>query len=223
MEIPIEEIVRQFCQMPTGFVTDAFSRLGLVGWSEGVYPLSRTARKIVGRAVTIHYQPKRGGGAKKPSHYEVMLNTARPGDVLVIAAEGTPCWLLGENQAHWAMYHGLAGIIVDGCVRDADEIAELTMPVFARGAGTRPFSTHLELAEVNVPVEFAGTQIRPGDIVVGDGDGLVVIPADKAGEVLFQALDIAVLEKEMENSIKTQASLPEIEKFSKWKKTLKEN
>ncbi|CAG0971958.1 partial 3-hexulose-6-phosphate synthase, partial [Anaerolineae bacterium] len=89
--------------------------------------------------------------------------------------------------------------------------------------GTRPFSTHLELADVNVPVEFAGTQIRPGDIVVGDGDGLVIIPADKASQVLFQALDIADLEKELEIAIKHEASLSEIEKFSKRKKTLKEH
>ncbi|MBI5304732.1 MAG: RraA family protein [Chloroflexi bacterium] len=218
----IEEMIRQFREMPTGFVTDAFTRLGLAGWSEGVTPLSRTTRKIAGRAVTVQYQPKRGSGAKKPSHYEVMLNMAQPGDVLVIAAANTPCWLLGENQAHYAMYRGLSGIVVDGCVRDADEIAEMAMPVFARGTGTRPFSTHLELADVNVPVEFAGTQIHPGDIVLGDGDGLVVVPSNRAEEVLFQALDIAVIEQDMEESIAHRVSLAEIETLLTKKKNRKE-
>ena len=73
---------------------------------------------------------------------------------------------MGENQAHVAMYRGLAGVCVDGCVRDADEVAALDIPVFSRGAGVRPYSTHLELTGVNVPVAFAGVQVRPGDIVV---------------------------------------------------------
>jgi 4-hydroxy-4-methyl-2-oxoglutarate aldolase len=146
---------------------------------------------------------------------------AEPGDVLVIAAAGTPCWLLGENQAHAALYRGLAGMCVDGCVRDTDEIAALPLPVFARGAGIRPYSTELELVSVNVPVAFAGMQVRPGDIVVGDGDGLLAIPAAQAGAVLQQILDIAGLEQEMEEAIKRQAPLEEIERLGKRKKIRK--
>lgn len=216
-----EEVIRQFKDLPTGWVTDALGRLDLTGWSEGVYPLSRSFRRLAGRAVTVQYLPKRGTGPKVPNHYEVMRNIARPGEVLMIAAAGTPCWLLGENQAHVAMYRGLAGICVDGCVRDADEVAELPLPVFARGGGTRPYSTHLDLTGVNVPVAFAGAQIRPGDIVVADCDGLVVVPGEHAQNVLLQALDIAVIEKEMEEAIKRGASLDEIARLSGRKKIVK--
>ncbi|RPJ20646.1 MAG: RraA family protein, partial [Planctomycetaceae bacterium] len=185
----IEEAIAEFKQVPSGYVTDAMTRLGLAGWSEGVLPISRSARHIAGRAVTLKYGPKRGDGAKLPNQYEV-IRSCQPGDVLVLAAEGTPCWLLGENVCHTAMYHGLAGIAVDGCVRDWDEIAELEMPVFARGAGIRPFMTHLELIAVNEPVFFAGTQIRPGDIIVGDGDGLVIVAPERADDVLLQVRDV---------------------------------
>lgn len=209
-----EDISQQFKKLPTGWITDAFGRLGLSGWSQGVYPVSQNVRGISGRTVTIQYLPKRGSGPKQPSHYDIINNIAQPGDVLVIAAGGTPCWLMGENQAHFAMYRGLNGVIVDGCVRDADEIAELEIPVFARGAGTRPFSTHLELVAVNVPVEFAGVQIRPGDIVVGDGDGLVAIPGDWANEVLKQTLEIAQVEEEMEEAIKNRLPLEEVKRIA---------
>ncbi len=216
----IEEAIKQFRDFPTGFVTDAMVRLGLAGWSEGVLPLSPKSRHFAGRAVTMKYAPKRGDGAKLPNQYEV-IRAANPGDVLVIAAEGTPCWLLGENVCHTALYRGLAAVVVDGCVRDADELAEMSMPVFARGAGIRPFSTHLELVAVNEPVEFAGTQIRPGDILVGDGDGIVVVPPKRADDVLYQVRDIAELEAEQEEAIKRQVPLSELNPILARKKLLK--
>jgi regulator of RNase E activity RraA len=216
----MEDVINELKQVPTGYVTDAMVRLGLSGWSEGVVPLSSTARHFAGKAVTLRYGPKRGSGARMPNQYEIIRDT-KPGDVLVVAAGGTPCWLLGENVCHEAMYSGIAAVVVDGRVRDADEIAELPMPVFARGAGIRPFSTHLELTAVNEPVEFAGTQIRPGDIVVGDGDGIVVVPAERAEEVLLQVRDIAELEKEQEEAIKRRVPMSELNPILAKKKVLK--
>jgi 4-hydroxy-4-methyl-2-oxoglutarate aldolase len=219
--VSIEEAIKAFKEMPSGYVTDAMSRLGLSGWSEGVVPLSRTAREIAGRAVTMKYGPKRGTGEKMPSQYQVIREIAQPGDVLVVAAEGAPTWLLGENVCHTALYRGLAGIVVDGCVRDFDEIAQMEMPVFARGAGIRPFMAHLELIGVNVPVEFAGAQVRPGDIVVGDGDGLVIVPPDRVDEVLLQARDIGELEDEQEEAIRNQVPLDQLNPILAKKKVLK--
>src|SRR5512133_87195 len=202
----IEEAVNEFKQVPSGYITDAMTRLGLAGWSEGVAPVGKTARRFAGAAVTLKYGPKRGDGAKLPNQYEV-IRSCKPGEVLVLAAEGTPCWLLGENVCHTAMYHGLGAVVVDGCIRDFDEIAERDLPVFARGAGIRPFMTHLELIAVNEPVFFAGAQIRPGDIVAGDGDGIVVVPAERADDVLLQVRDVAEIEKEQEEAIRQQVPL----------------
>jgi 4-hydroxy-4-methyl-2-oxoglutarate aldolase len=147
-----------------------------------------------------------------------MREVAQPGEVLIIAAAATPCWLLGENQAHVAMYRGLAAVCVDGCVRDADEVAELTMPVFARGGGSRPYSTHLELSGVNVAVSFAGAQVQPADVVVGDCDGLVIVPGDRAEEILKHTLEIGAIEKEMEEAIRANASLEALAGISGKKK-----
>ena len=213
-----DSVVAQFGKMATGWISDAFERINLSGWSEGVVPLSPSNRRFAGRAVTVQYLPKRGSGPRLPNHYEIMRNIAQPGEVLIIAALGTPCWLMGENQAHVAMYRGLAGVAVDGCVRDADEVAELDIPVFARGAGVRPYSTHLELSGVNVPVAFAGVQVRPGDVVVGDCDGLIIVPGDRAEEVLRHTLEIAEVEKEVEVAIRNQASLEELAAISRKKK-----
>jgi len=213
-----ERMIAQFREMATGWISDAFDRIGLSGWSEGVVPMSQKHRRFAGRAVTVQYLPKRGTGPKQPNHYEIMLSIAQPGEVVIIAALGTPCWLMGENQAHVAMYRGLAGVCVDGCVRDADEVAALDMPVFSRGVGVRPYSTHLELTGVNVPVAFAGVQVRPGDIVVGDCDGLIVVPSDRAEEVLKHTLQIAEIEKEKEIAIRNHASLEELAAISRHKK-----
>lgn len=216
----IEEALSEFKRVPTGFITDAMVRLGLAGWSEGVFPLSRSARRFAGRAVTMKYGAKRGDVAKLPSQYQV-IRESNPGSVLVVAAQGSPCWLLGENVCHTALYQGLAAVVVDGCVRDRDELAEMELPVFCRGAGTRPFSTHLDLVGVNVPVDFAGTQIRPGDIVVGDGDGLVIVPSERAEDVLFQVRDIAALEREQEEAIRQQVPLDKLHEILARKKYLK--
>jgi regulator of RNase E activity RraA len=100
--------------------------------------------------------------------------------------------------------------LVDGCVRDVDEIVDLPLPVFARGDGICPFWTHLEMVAVIVPVEFAGIQIQPGDIKVSEGDGLVGLPGNHANDVLFQTVVIAVVEQEMEEVIKCQVPVEEI-------------
>ncbi|GAA4343491.1 diguanylate cyclase [Pigmentiphaga soli] len=213
-----ESIIEQVRSLPTGWLVDAMSRLGVCGWTDGVRPVSPVRRSFAGRAVTVQYLPKRGTGPKAPNHYEVMRNIAQPGEVLAIAAGGTPCWLLGENQAHVGMYRGLAGICVDGGIRDHDEVAGLDVPVFARGAGTRPYSTHLELTAANVPVAFAGAQLRPGDIIVGDCDGLVVIPREREAEIVAAAQHVGVVEKEMELAIARQAPLEELAAISRRKK-----
>jgi 4-hydroxy-4-methyl-2-oxoglutarate aldolase len=116
-----------------------------------------------------------------------------------------------------AYYHGVAGIAVDGCLRDIDTIAAMPLPVFCRGGGTKPYSEELMLTDINVPVEFAGAHIRPGDILVGDADGIVVIPAERIEDVLFQVGDIADIEAELEKGIKQKKPLPELAALLKQK------
>jgi 4-hydroxy-4-methyl-2-oxoglutarate aldolase len=206
--------IKAFSQVPSAYVTDAMRRLGLItGWTAGVYSISKKRPHMFGRAVTLNYAPKKGLGAKLPGQFQIVKD-CNPGAVLVFAARGSSCWVTGGNVANVAINQKLGGIAVDGCLRDIDEMAEADLPVFCRGAGVRPYANELELIAINVPVEFAGTQIYPGDILVGDGDGIVVVPADRIKEVLFQLGDIPQLEKELELAILRQASVSELNEIA---------
>ena len=122
------------------------------------------------------------------------LDMAQPGDIIVIAAEGdTHSAILGEIMVHMAKKKGLAGYLIDGCIRDSEAIQEIDFPVFAIGVSPRgPYKDGP--GEINFPVSCGGVIINPGDIIVGDRDGVVVIPPSEA-EMIYQESK-KVLEKE---------------------------
>ena len=221
--MPIDNQMEKFKQVPSAYITDAMRRAGhTTGWSCGLKPLSPTARSMAGRAVTLKYGPKQDVTKKQPGQFQIVRD-CQPGDVLIFAAKGSGCWLTGGNVAQVAMYQGLAGIAVDGCLRDADEVGGLQIPVFCLGAGVRPYAHELALIDVNVPVDFAGTEVRPGDIVIGDGDGIVVVPADQADDVTYQLGDIEALEKELEEAIRRKAPVEELDEIAMRKSKPRKN
>jgi 4-hydroxy-4-methyl-2-oxoglutarate aldolase len=116
---------------------------------------------------------------------------ARPGEILVLtSAEPAPVALVGELLATQAQAHGVAGMLVDGAIRDLDELAELGLPIWARFVRAQG-ATKGEVGSLDVPVVVGGVEIRPGDLVVMDCDGAVVVPADRVDEVLPAALERA--------------------------------
>ena len=116
---------------------------------------------------------------------------ARPGDVLVLtSAEPAPIALVGELLATQAQEQGAAGMLVDGAIRDLDELAELGLPIWTRFVRAQG-ATKGEVGQLDVPVVVGGIEIRPGDLVVMDCDGAVVVPADRVDEVLSAARDRA--------------------------------
>ncbi|KAA8673806.1 RraA family protein [Pantoea dispersa] len=133
-----------------------------------VKPLS-PQMKVAGPAITVEVRP----GDNLAIH--AALAIAQPGDVLVVDGKGDiSCALLGEIMATQAEASGIAGIIIDGAVRDADALAQGSYPVFA--AGLNPSGPTKSIpGRVNHPVSVAGASIEPGDLVVGDADGVVVI------------------------------------------------
>ena len=115
------------------------------------------------------------------------LERVEPGDVLVLAVtEPRPVALIGDLIAMQAKAHGAAAILVDGPVRDVDELVELGIPVWARSISAAGPAKQVP-GELDVPVEFGGVRIAPGDVVILDGDGVVVVPLDRRGEVLAAA------------------------------------
>jgi len=175
-----KNIVEQFEGIPTTCVSDALQ--GLNNLSAVIKPLKEEYH-IVGRAFTV----------KMPVGDNLVvlkaIREAKPGDVLVIDAKGdTYRAIAGDFIVGMAQTLGIKGIIVDGVIRDIVGIKELDYPVFCKGT-TIAASGKAGEGEINVPISCGGASIRPGDIVVGDADGVVVIPQEIEEEVLKQSLE----------------------------------
>ena len=116
---------------------------------------------------------------------------ARPGDVLVLTtAQPAPVAFVGDLLATQAQAQGVAGILVDGAVRDLDELAELGLPIWTRFVRAQG-ATKGDVGKLDVPVVVGGAEIRPGDLVVMDCDGAVVVPAERVDEMLPAARERA--------------------------------
>jgi 4-hydroxy-4-methyl-2-oxoglutarate aldolase len=142
-----------------------------------IKPVSPSMR-VSGAVVTVSCPP----GDNLRIHHAIYV--AQPGDVLVVDVGG------GHEYGYWgeimtvaARARGLAGIVIDGCVRDGDRLAEIGFPVFARGLCIRGTAKDPTKGSVNHPIRLADVDISPGDLVVGDCDGVVIIPRARIGEV----------------------------------------
>jgi regulator of RNase E activity RraA len=203
----------------SSLVTDGLYRFGLGAWMDDVHPVN-PAWRLAGRVRTMQLAPKSG---MKHSSHSIYTAAERldPGDVLIIATTGGRGWLMGENIAHFCMYLGLAGVVTDGRIRDLLELRDLDFPVFARGATARPFHTELDVIDVDIPVQCAGAYLRPGDLIVGDADGIVVAPFELADTLIPEVAEIIELEREQEVLIRERAPLAAIQDVSRRKKLRK--
>lgn len=169
-----------FATLGVATVHEAAGRAGIVD-----LPLTRVVpgSRAAGPARTALCAP----GDNTMVH--ALVAHARPGDVLVLtSAEPAPVALVGELLATQAQAQGVAGMLVDGAVRDLDELAELRLPIWTRYVRAQG-ATKGEVGRLDVPVAVGGVEIRPGDLVVMDCDGAVVVPAGRVDEVLPVALE----------------------------------
>ncbi|WP_103380508.1 RraA family protein [Pseudonocardia dioxanivorans] len=156
---------------------------GAIALPPRIRPLETTWR-IAGRAFTVDL----AGGHNIWLHHAVAAAT--PGDVLVAAVAGDPDFgYWGEILATAARVRGLAGLVIDGCVRDRDELVEIGFPVFARGLCIRGTGKDTSVGGLGRPVTLGDVTVRPGDLVVGDADGLVVAAADALDGIAARAAD----------------------------------
>jgi 4-hydroxy-4-methyl-2-oxoglutarate aldolase len=175
---------------------------------------------IVGRAVTSLVKPapaEQATPALSTKHSVEMIDNAKPGEVGVIVMEGTlDIAAMGNLMATAAKVRGMAGMVLDGAIRDVWDIRRMGLTVYARSISPRTAVGHYATVARNVSVECGGITVRPGDIIVADEDGVVVVPQERAEEVLKKAQEIDQRESGMFPFIRQFKSLTKaIEKFNR--------
>jgi regulator of RNase E activity RraA len=201
-------------RIDSGVVTDAMGLLGLEGWTDGIFPTNKDY-KIAGKAFTGLFTAPVSGDEKTYSPYDVIEMCGR-GDVLVLA--GAPKGrIFGGNLALKAKNQGLEGIVLDGRTRDVSEI-ENCLPIFCRGPINYPTDNKYKLTQVNVVVNCDGAMIKPGDIILGDRDGIIVIPGERLDDVIYQCEHVEAVEAKMQAALKNKASAAEAKAVIKAKK-----
>ena len=188
-----DEAIAQFWSIGTALLSDNLSRIpGAVG----LRPFHRVTRTMVGRAVTVRTRV----GDNQFIHRALEL--VRPGDVVVVDGGGDLSRaLIGEIMTTIAAHRGAAGFVIDGAIRDSQAIGRSEFPCFARAAIHRgPYKDGP--GEINVPVSVGGMVVSPGDIVVGDQDGVLAFPASVAVDLLRRAKEQEAREEEIMISIR---------------------
>ncbi|TDF98856.1 RraA family protein [Paenibacillus piri] len=191
-ERPDAVLLEQFRNVVTPHISDNLNRIHAI--SSALRPYHKEGR-LVGAALTVKTRP----GDNLMVHKAIDL--AEPGDVIVVDAGGDVTnSIVGEIMLRLAQKKGIAGFIIDGAIRDTGAFANDTFPVYARGITHRgPYKDGP--GEINVPVSIGGMVIHPGDILVGDEDGLAVVPLGEAKDVLKLVLEQQVRERDILQSI----------------------
>ena len=183
-------------KLATTNLSDALDLLGLRGAVIGVRPLF-DCPKVIGRAVTIKITA--AGMTKSRAHLGIeAISVAQAGDVIVIDNRGdlhNNCW--GEVLACAAKVKGVSGVVVDGAARDLDACREMGFPVYARGAVPITARGRIMQEDFNCPIRLGDVQVRPGDIIVGDINGVVVICEERIDDVVREAQALMDKEEQM--------------------------
>jgi 3-hexulose-6-phosphate synthase/6-phospho-3-hexuloisomerase len=203
-----EDEIREVLELVSAAnLSDALHRGGVL---QGIRPLSRGLR-MVGRAITVRTYP---GDWSKPVQ---AIDMAEPGDVIVIDAGGVGPALWGELATHSAIQRGVAGVVIDGAIRDSDDIVDLKFPAFSKlvmpNAGEPK-----GFGEIGVPVTVANMKVEPGDWLLGDGDGVVVLPRAIAVEYANRAMDVLEKENRIREEIKEGSTLAKVTELLRWEK-----
>lgn len=179
---PDPKLVKKFYGIPSSNINDEMNRLFCMHSYLHLLNPESAVPSMVGTAITV----KAPIGDNLLFHYA--LDLAQPGDIIVVdGATGNNRSLAGEIMLRFAQSKGIAGVVVDGCLRDLDGIRKLTMPVYAAGI-TPQGPWKFGPGEINAPISCGGQVVFPGDILVGDADGIVVIHKQDAEEVATAAI-----------------------------------
>ncbi|MCC8964360.1 RraA family protein [Bradyrhizobium sp. Pear76] len=205
----MDGLIARLAALDTCAVSDALDKLGLSGAVVGISPLTGPV-KIAGRAVTIKLGAPLPGLPKRHLGAGAVM-ASNPGDVIVVEHRGrTEVSGWGGLLSRGAVRRGVAAVLVDGACRDIDESRMLGLPVFARAAV--PVTARGRVAEHSCeePITFATVAVKPGDLVIADGSGIVFVDAARAEEIVSTAEDIYAREQRMAEAIDAGKAVGEV-------------
>lgn len=211
-----DEVAAALRGLNTPTLANALEEFGIDGVIEGLLPAGPGMR-CVGRAVTV-LEMTGPRGAFPSSDFKVgeMIDAAGPGDVIVVANNGAPVSTWGGTATYAAHLKGIAGLVVDGGIRDREEICEVDFPAFSRHMIPTTGRTRIRIEAIGVTVSCAGVRVDPGDVIVADGTGVVCIPAARAGDVADLARRYAADDEEARRQLEKGLSFREaMQKFAK--------
>jgi 4-hydroxy-4-methyl-2-oxoglutarate aldolase len=202
-----EDVVARYRRLDSCVVSDAADALGATAaLVPGLGPMWAGAR-VTGRAVTTLLAP--GPATSPPAtghsvHLGVTaIEQATATDVIVVANAGrTGMGSWGGLLSLAASLRGVAGVVTDGALRDVDEARELRFAIFARAATPRTARRRAHEVSCGEPVQLAGVDVRPGDLIVADGTGVLVLPWEQAPDVLARAEELAAREADMASRLR---------------------
>ncbi len=203
-----KELIAAIKKMDTASISDAMDKLGIPCGLLGVQAVVE-GNKICGEAFTVHYIPC---GVEKGTVGD-FIDDVKPGQVVVIDNGGrTYCTVWGDIMTFTAKTKGIEGTVIDGVCRDVNGIKELGYGIYTKGKYMVTGKERVTVDAVNIPVAVSGVQVRPDDIILGDDSGVLVIPKERAEEVLKLAQHIEEVEQQIIAEVKKGSSLKDARK-----------
>lgn len=188
---------RAYGALSTSAISDALDRLQINGQCAGIMPLSRSFR-LVGQAFTVRYVPA-GSASGTVGDY---IDDLGEGHVVVLDNAGRlDATVWGDLLTATAHQRNIEGAVIDGVCRDSDQSLAVNFPIYSRGRWMRTGKDRVLVDAYQVPVSVGGVRVEPGDLLVGDADGVVCVPLPRAREVLDTATAISAAEEQIRASV----------------------
>ncbi len=207
--VPVDDQIRDILsRVSAPNVTDAMHRKGAM---EGIISICGDV-KVAGKAVTV--QTFAGDWAKPVEAIDI----AKPGDILVINNDGgTHVAPWGELATLSCVKRGIAGVVIDGAIRDVDDIKKMKFPIFAKAVCPNAGEPK-GFGEINAEIRCGGQYVRPGDWIIGDESGVVVIQKERAYEIARRALEVRKNEERIREEIRRGSTLSKVAELIRWEK-----
>jgi 3-hexulose-6-phosphate synthase/6-phospho-3-hexuloisomerase len=201
-----EELFEAFSKASTCNISDAFHKRGVI---MGLRPFIEDGTRMVGRALTV--QTANGDWAKPVE----AIDRAKPGDIIVIDAGNAPIAVWGELASNSARTMGVVGVVIDGAIRDIDDIRKMKFPAFVRSVV--PCAGEPKgYGGIGMEVMIGGQIVRTGDWIIGDESGLMIVPKEVAVEVANRTVDVNERENRTREEIKRGSTLSKVNELAKW-------